>query len=147
MFWAAYSTYDKQPWILSLAHRLLQGRPEVLALLDRHHSPFAQKPPKYIRASLYKYKYSTWSQRSQPSWWVRQKVGEYFPVYTKDSPALVDYLRARNLLPTPSKQGVNPIWKQILDGVRYVTGHLEATLLLWSVFTAGCAIITTSAKK
>ncbi|EFA12890.2 lipase maturation factor 2 [Tribolium castaneum] len=147
MFWAAYNTYDKQPWILSLTHRLLTGKAEVLALLDRHHSPFNQKPPKYIRGILYKYKYSSWSQRSQPSWWVRQKVGEYFPAYTKESPALVDYLKARNLLPTSSKQTVNPIWKQILDGVRYITGHLEATLLLWSVFTAGCAIITTSAKK
>lgn len=78
---------------------------------------------------------------------MRQKVGDYFPAYTKDSPALVDYLKARNLLPTSSKHIVNPIWKQILDAVRYVTGHLEATLLLWSVFTAGCAIITTSAKK
>ncbi|RZC35518.1 lipase maturation factor 2, partial [Asbolus verrucosus] len=147
MFWAAYSTYDKQPWILSLTYRLLVGRPEVLVLLDRHHSPFTQNPPKYIRATLYKYKYSSWSQRSQPSWWVRQKVGEYFPAYTKDSPALVDYLKARNLLPTPTKHNVNSIWKQILDAVRYITGHLEATLLLWSVFTAGCAIITTSAKK
>jgi hypothetical protein len=63
MFWAAYSSYEKQPWILSFAHRLLIGRPEVLVLLDKHHSPFSQKPPKYIRAALYKYKYSSWSQR------------------------------------------------------------------------------------
>lgn len=61
--WAAHSTYDKQPWVLSLAHRILTGRPEVLALLDRHHSPFVQKPPKYLRAILYKYKYSSWSER------------------------------------------------------------------------------------
>jgi hypothetical protein len=147
MFWAAYSSYEKQPWILSFAHRLLIGRPEVLVLLDKHHSPFSQKPPKYIRAALYKYTYSSWSQRSQPSWWVRQRVGEYFPAYTKDSPALVDYLKARNLLPTPTRHNVNPVRKQILDGIRYITGQLEATLLLWSVFTAGCAIITTYAKK
>lgn len=61
--WAAHSTYDKQPWVLSLAHRILTGRQEVLALLDKHHSPFSQKPPKFLRALLYKYKYSSWSER------------------------------------------------------------------------------------
>lgn len=80
-------------------------------------------------------------------WWTRERTGDYFPAYTKDSPALIDYLKARNLLPIVSKTPVNAIWKQILDGVRYVTGHLEATLLLWSVFTAGCAIITTTKTK
>lgn len=144
MYWAAYSTYDKQPWLLALTHRLLVGKPEVLALLDKHLSPFAKKPPKYIRASLYKYKYTPWSQRSVSTWWVREKVGEYFPAFSKDSPALIDFLKARNLLPTISKHVVNPLWKQALDSIRYVTNHLEATLLFWSVFTAGLAVICTS---
>lgn len=63
MWWAAQSSYKDQPWILSLAHRLLEGRPEVLALLDRTHSPFQDKPPKFIRGALYNYKYTPWSQR------------------------------------------------------------------------------------
>ncbi|XP_060535844.1 lipase maturation factor 2-like [Cylas formicarius] len=147
MYWAAYSTYDKQPWLLSLVHRLLTGRPEVLNLIDQAHSPFAAKPPKYIRAVLYKYKFTAWSHRSQPAWWVREKVSEYFPAYTKDSPALVDFLKARNLLPASTRQTVNPIWKQVLDSVRYVSDHLEATLLFWSVFTAGLAIIATSSPR
>lgn len=62
-YWAAYSTYDKEPWLLSMVHRLLIGRPEVLALLDTHHLPFPQNPPKYIRGVLYKYKYTSWKQR------------------------------------------------------------------------------------
>lgn len=78
---------------------------------------------------------------------MREKTGEYFPAYSRDTPALIDYLKARNLLPVVSKTPVNAVWKQVLDGVRYVTGHLEATLLLWSVFTAGCAIITTTKAK
>lgn len=82
-----------------------------------------------------------------PVWWVREKTGEYFPPYSKDSPALIDYLKARNLLPIVSKTGVHAVWKQGLDSIRYVTSHLEATLLLWSVFTAGCAIITTTKTK
>lgn len=80
-------------------------------------------------------------------WWTREKVAEYFPAYTKDSPPLVDYLKARNLLPLVSKTPVNAVWKRILDSIRYITSHMEATLLLWSIFTAGCAVITTSAKS
>ncbi|KAF5276754.1 hypothetical protein FQR65_LT16204 [Abscondita terminalis] len=144
---AAGADYKDHPWLLSLVHRLLVGRKEVRALLDRHHSPFQDKPPKYIRGILYNYRYTTWNDRWQPTWWKREKVGEYFSAFSKDSSALIDYLKARNLLPTPSKEGVNPIWKQVLDSVRYVTSHLEATLLLWSVFTASCAIITTTTKS
>ncbi|KAJ8964087.1 hypothetical protein NQ314_005141 [Rhamnusium bicolor] len=138
MYWAAYSTYDKQPWLLSLTHRLLVGKSEVLALLDKLHSPFVQQPPKYIRGILYK---------SKSAWWTREKVGEYFPAYTKDSPGLIEFLKARNLLPTISKQVVNPIWKQALDTIRYITNHLEATLLFWAVFTAGLALICTSGSS
>ncbi|GJQ67169.1 hypothetical protein Trydic_g5709, partial [Trypoxylus dichotomus] len=83
----------------------------------------------------------------QSAWWKRERVGEYFPVFSKDSAALQDTLKARNLLPTVSKQKVHPIWKRALDSVRIVANQLEATLLMWSVFTAGCAIITTTTKN
>ncbi|CAG9770725.1 unnamed protein product [Ceutorhynchus assimilis] len=146
LYWAAQTTYDKQPWILSLAHRLLTGQPEVLNLLDRSHSPFANKPPKFIRGVLYKYKFTTWSHRSQPAWWIREKVGEYFPAYTKDSPALEDFLKARNLLPSSKGQELNPIWKQGLDIVRVAASKLEATLLFWSVFTGALAIVASSSS-
>ncbi|KAK9720857.1 Lipase maturation factor [Popillia japonica] len=147
MWWSAQSTYSNEPWLLSLVHRLLSGNPEVLALLDRHSCPFIEKPPKYIRGVLYTYKYTPWSQRWQSAWWKREKVGEYFPVFSKDSAVLQDTLKARNLLPTVSKQKVHPIWKQVLDSIRMVASQLEATLLMWSVFTAGCAIITTTTKN
>ncbi|KAF5299715.1 hypothetical protein FQA39_LY11510 [Lamprigera yunnana] len=144
---AALGDYKDHPWLLSLVHRLLQGRPEVRALLDRHHSPFQDKPPKFIRGSLYKYRYTSWTERWQPMWWKREKLGEYFAPFSKDSEALVDFLKARNLLPTPSKESVHSVWKQLLDSIRYITSYMEATLLLWSVFTASCAIITTSTRN
>jgi hypothetical protein len=50
----------------------------VLALLERN--PFPQSPPKYIRAVLYDYQFSTWSQRrEQGVWWHRSLTGVYFP--------------------------------------------------------------------
>ncbi|KAG5889431.1 hypothetical protein JTB14_032764 [Gonioctena quinquepunctata] len=146
MYWAAYSAYDQQPWMLSFAYRLLTHKPEVLSLVDFRDSAFRQSPPKYVRAVLYNYKYTPWSKRNQPAWWSRQKVSEYLPAFAKDSSFLIDYLRARNLLPTLSKDKVNPLWKQVLDSIRYVINHLEATLLFWSVLTAGLAIICTTSS-
>ncbi|KAF7273526.1 hypothetical protein GWI33_013769 [Rhynchophorus ferrugineus] len=141
-YWAAQSTYDKQPWVLSLAHRLLTSKPEVLILIDKSHSAFGVYPPKYIRGVLYKYKFTT-NNYSGTSWWVREKVSEYFPPYAKDSPVLEDFLKARNLLPSGKPSELNPIWKQVLDSIRFVANQVEATLIFWSVFSAGLAIIAT----
>lgn len=60
MWWAATSKYQKESWIMSLAHRLLDGRPEVMALLGP--SPFP-KAPKYVRASLYSYKFAPQTEK------------------------------------------------------------------------------------
>lgn len=62
-FAAQSNSYRDDPWVLSLAHRLLLGRPEVLALLNKAHSPFQKEPPKYVRGVLYKYRFTTWGQR------------------------------------------------------------------------------------
>ncbi|GLV46648.1 uncharacterized protein CBL_11509 [Carabus blaptoides fortunei] len=149
MWFAAQSSYQKQPWLMSLAYRLLQGQSEVLNLLDKSHSGFGEIPPKYLRASLYNYKYTAWNQRWQTTWWKRERMDEYFPVFTRDNPALVDYLRSVNVLPSavPLKYIVHPTWKTILDNVRYVAGRVEASILLWSVFSAGCAIITSTTRS
>lgn len=55
---AARSTADKEPWLLSLTHRLLHGNPDVLHLIDSSNLPYST-PPKYIRGALYKYKFHT----------------------------------------------------------------------------------------
>lgn len=144
---AAYSSYDLQPWLLSFTHRILNHNPEVLILIDFRESPFRRSPPKYLRAILYKYKYTSWNQRNQKPWWTREKIVEYLPAVTKDSPFLLEFLKARNLLPLTSKVDVNPLWKQILDFIRYIINHLEATLLFWSVLSAGFAIICTTSSS
>lgn len=47
---------------------------------------------------------------------------------------------------SPPKEKVNDIWKNILDAIRNVTNRLEASMLLWSVFTAGFAILATGSR-
>ncbi|KAH1002951.1 hypothetical protein HUJ04_008971 [Dendroctonus ponderosae] len=137
-YWAAQSTADKQPWLLSLTHRLLHGNPDVLHLIDSSDLPFST-PPKYIRGVLYKYKFQT--AMFKGAWWVREQVGEYFPAHSKDSPALEDYLRARNLLPAAKPQPLHPAWKRVLDPIRQLSNQFEGSLLVWAVLATAFAII------
>lgn len=84
-------------------------------------------------------------------WWTREKVGEYFPIFSRDHGPLVDYLHKMKILPeTPERQDavsesqVTPWLKALLDRLRYLVSHVEPSLFLWSIFSAGCAIITTT---
>lgn len=50
----------------------------------------------------------------------------------------------------PAVKITNEPLKVILDAIRKLLSRVEASLLLWSIFTAGCAIIMTrgpSSKK
>ncbi|RZF35032.1 hypothetical protein LSTR_LSTR009624 [Laodelphax striatellus] len=140
MWFAALGTYHQNPWLMSLAYRLLNNQPEVLSLIDRAHNPFNARPPKYVRANLYHYHYVPWNQRASKTWWTREKVGEYFPVFSKDHPPLLDYLTNMNIL-SPRKSTVSPVIKGILDQLRAAFTKVDPCLLLWSILTAGCAII------
>ncbi|MDY7232343.1 lipase maturation factor family protein [Hyalangium rubrum] len=65
-------------WFLSLLVRLLEGSPEVLALLERN--PFPERPPRYVRAVLYDYRMTDpATRRSTGAWWKREQLGLYVP--------------------------------------------------------------------
>ncbi len=79
MWFAALDDPRRLPWFQSFAVRLLQGSPEVLALLDKN--PFPALPPKYLRAELYLYRFTTPEERARTgAWWTREDKGPYFPV-------------------------------------------------------------------
>lgn len=56
---AAISTYRDQLWTVSTAYRLLQNNPDVLQLLGVYTR--IEPAPKYVRAVLYKFKFSEYS--------------------------------------------------------------------------------------
>nr|CAD7203946.1 unnamed protein product [Timema douglasi] len=152
MWFAALGTYHQNPWLMSLTYRLLTGQKEVLNLLDTARNPFPGKPPKYIKANLYHYHYTPWSQRwTGGPWWTREEVREYFPIYSRDHAPLLDYLRNLKILPEkgaaapPSK--VNFVVRAVLDNLRLFETHVEASILLWSIFMAGCVIIATKSTS
>jgi predicted DCC family thiol-disulfide oxidoreductase YuxK len=78
MWFAALGNYQESPWFVNFCGRLLQGSPEVLALLEKN--PFPDKPPHYIRAGLYDYHFTTFAERrATGAWWKREFIDEYLP--------------------------------------------------------------------
>ena len=63
-------------WFLAFLVRLLEGDRPTLRLL--RHNPFPDAPPRFVRARLFHYRYSTWREwRDTGAWWVRTPAGEY----------------------------------------------------------------------
>jgi predicted DCC family thiol-disulfide oxidoreductase YuxK len=78
MWFAALGTYRENPWLLRFMARLLQGSPPVLQLIERN--PFPGRPPKYIRAMVYQYRFTNFSERRRTgNWWKRELLGTYCP--------------------------------------------------------------------
>lgn len=78
MWFAALGTPRENPWFVGLIYRLLQGSHEVSDLLA--NNPFPDKPPRYIRAMFYRYRFTTLDElRQTGAWWKRQELREYLP--------------------------------------------------------------------
>jgi hypothetical protein len=74
MWFAALGTYQSNRWFVNFMARLLEGEPAVVRLL--RSNPFPNAAPRYIRARLYLYRFTTWGS---PGWWTREERGLYFP--------------------------------------------------------------------
>jgi hypothetical protein len=82
MWFAALGPYDSNTWVGGLMYRLLTGEPSVLGLMDP--PPFST-PPRYMRALLYRYDFTTPAERAKTgAIWQRQLTGVWFgPVAIK----------------------------------------------------------------
>jgi hypothetical protein len=77
LWFAAMGPASNTPWFQNLMVRLLQGSPEVLSLFG--NNPFPEGPPRYVRATLYQYNFSSNDEGgSHDGWWTRQELGPYF---------------------------------------------------------------------
>ena len=81
MWFAALGGRRQEDWFENFAVRLLENQPAVTRLLARN--PFPDKPPKYVRAILFKYQFTTSEERrATGAWWKRREIGEFFPEAT-----------------------------------------------------------------
>jgi predicted DCC family thiol-disulfide oxidoreductase YuxK len=84
MWFAALGTYQRNPWFTNFMIRLLQGEPDVLKLLQ--YNPFPDHPPKYVRALLFNYRFSSaQDKQSTGNWWQRSYEDVYFPMISLSS--------------------------------------------------------------
>ncbi|HVS92187.1 MAG TPA: lipase maturation factor family protein [Mucilaginibacter sp.] len=90
MWFAAMSTPDQYPWTYNLVWKLLHNDPDALSLFA--NNPFPGKPPKYIRAVLYRYRFAK-PGSPQHLWWQRDYMGGWLPVLSTDNQQLVEFLK------------------------------------------------------
>ncbi len=98
MWFAAMPGAGTEPWLVNLVAKLLAGDPAARSLLAL--GPFADRPPRFVRARIYRYRFTGGGQGE--AWWVRELVGEYLPALSRDDPLLLDYLRTQGL---PHREG------------------------------------------
>jgi hypothetical protein len=89
MWFAAMSDYRHDPWVAHLIYKLLLGQPSTLSLLASN--PFPARPPKYIRADLYRYEFTNLGEASA-QYWKRTRAGVFLPAVSAMDPALLDFL-------------------------------------------------------
>jgi len=78
MWFAAMSTPSDHPWFAELLLKFLEGDRAALTLIRTN--PFPDRPPRWVRAQLYLYTFTSPEERTRTGrWWNRQFVAPYFP--------------------------------------------------------------------
>src|SRR5262249_30595629 len=83
IWFAAMSTPERYPWTVHLVWKLLHNDPGVLALLAGN--PFPDAPPRYVRATLYRYQFAPLGDPTG-AWWERTRIGTWLPPLGADDP-------------------------------------------------------------
>ena len=77
MWFAALSSCRDEAWFQSFLVRLLEGSPAVLPLLDGN--PFPDAPPRFVRTTLFHYRFASLAEWRAGAWWTREEFGPYCP--------------------------------------------------------------------
>jgi predicted DCC family thiol-disulfide oxidoreductase YuxK len=77
MWFAALGSPRDQQWFLSFAVCLMQNKRDVTSLLASN--PFPSDPPQFVRARLFRYRFTTDRDGPEKAWWKREEVGKYLP--------------------------------------------------------------------
>ena len=79
MWFAALSSARDNPWFIRMMVGLLRGSKPIAALFEQ--TPFSGVPPKFLRATIYEYRFTSWDERQKTgNYWKREIKGLYFPV-------------------------------------------------------------------
>lgn len=67
---------SRNQWFLAFLVRLLEGKEEVLGLLESN--PFPERPPRFVRALVADYRFTEWGS-GDPNWWRKGEPRLYCP--------------------------------------------------------------------
>ena len=93
IWFAAMASPAEYPWTLHFVWKLLHNDPGTLSLLA--NNPFPDAPPHYIRARLYRYRFTPLGEKG---WWKRAPIGEWLPALSTDDPEFRRLLEAMDWL-------------------------------------------------
>jgi hypothetical protein len=78
MWFAALQGPERALWFRPFLSRLLDGSPDVLALME--YNPFPDAPPKYVRAMVADYQFTDWKTRQETGqWWTHGPERAFYP--------------------------------------------------------------------
>jgi lipase maturation factor len=95
MWFAAMGTPEEYPWTIHLVWKLLHNDPGALSLFAGN--PFPERPPRYVRAVLYRYAFAP-AGDPRGRWWTREELGLWLPPLSADNPRLQEALRSMGWL-------------------------------------------------
>jgi hypothetical protein len=82
MWFAGFTPPNAQPWLPHLVYQLLRGEPGVKRLFAG--DPFPERPPRWIRAMRYRYRFA----KGDGVWWERTLIGPYVRPLSLEDPVL-----------------------------------------------------------
>lgn len=147
MWFAALGPSTQSPWFSSLVRRLLQGKRDVIKLIQRDETqyPFIAQPPVYIRAHRYKYWFTEPKEDGSlpPRWWRRIYVEEFYPPVRLGDAVLEDTLTQHGLNikdKSPTRRASGGWLVQTLQSVGEHVRDVPAHVLLWTLFSSAATV-------
>ncbi|KAK3548931.1 hypothetical protein QTP70_021685 [Hemibagrus guttatus] len=147
MWFAALGPHTQSPWFSSLVRRLLQGKRDVIKLIqtDETRYPFVKQPPVYIRAHRYKYWFTEPKEDgSLPQrWWRRIYVEEFYPPVRLGDALLEDTLTQHGLNikdKSPTRRAPGSWLLRTLQCVGEHVRDVPAHVLLWTLFSSAATV-------
>ncbi|MBS1948801.1 MAG: lipase maturation factor family protein [Bacteroidetes bacterium] len=96
MWFAAMSSPDEYTWTFNLVWKLLHNDRGAISLFA--NNPFPGRPPRYVRAVLYHYRFAD-PGNAKHDWWERERIGgAWMPALSADNPQLIAYIKGQEWL-------------------------------------------------
>lgn len=98
LWFASLGEWRQNEMVLFTEERLLENEGDVLSLFRAN--PFPQSPPRYVRAVLWQYRFTSMKEKRRTGdWWQRKLLGLYAPVITRGADGRIGAVEVPQELP------------------------------------------------